>query len=272
MKTIKWSRNQEKIIHTYMDTYKILLEEKDLSPKNPIINRVLTELVSLISKPLDQHMAEEILNHDQIRSIRGDMLDKLTIAETSMENHYANLFVGSVNTLEDFRSFLYWGNYKELIKTEINELKKVKNDSQSFAFVGTGPLPLSPLLLQQELGANMTCLDIDEQAYSLGKRIIKQLKGEATSNYILNDGALHDYGEFDLVWIASLVPNKEEILERIYETNPHATVAIRSVDGIHQLLYEPVDATKFSKVICQEVGRTIADSFIINSTVFYTFR
>ncbi|XHU85456.1 nicotianamine synthase [Peribacillus muralis] len=255
-----------------MDTYKILLEEKDLSPKNPIINRVLTELVSLISKPLDQHMAEEILNHDQIRSIRGDMLDKLTIAETSMENHYANFFVGSVNTLEDFRSFLYWGNYKELIKTEINELKKVKNDSQSFAFVGTGPLPLSPLLLQQELGANMTCLDIDEQAYSLGKRIIKQLKGETTSNYIMNDGALHDYGEFDLVWIASLVPNKEEILERIYETNPDATVAIRSVDGIHQLLYEPVDATKFSKVICQEVGRTIADSFIINSTIFYTFR
>ncbi|MFD9625236.1 nicotianamine synthase family protein [Peribacillus muralis] len=272
MKTIKWSRTQEKIIHTYMDTYKILLEEKDLSPKNPIINRVLTELVSLISKPLEQHLAAEILNLDEIQSIRGNMLAKLTIAETLMEEHHAKSYVGKVSTLEDFRSFLYWGNYKELIKTEINELKKVKNDSQSFAFVGTGPLPLSPLLIQQELGANMTCLDIDEQAYSLGKRIIQQLEGEASSNYVLNDGALHDYGEFDLVWIASLVPNKEEILERIYETNPDATVAIRSVDGIHHLLYEPVDATKFRNVRCEEVARTIADSFIINSTIFYTFK
>ncbi len=76
---------------------------------------------------------------------------------------------------------------------------------------------------------------------------------------------------FDLVWIASLVPDKEEILERIYQSNPDATVAIRSVDGIHQLLYEPVDATKFSKV-AWEVGRTIADSFIINSTIYYTFK
>ncbi|MFD6207045.1 nicotianamine synthase family protein [Peribacillus sp. NPDC060253] len=272
LKTIKLSRNQEKIIHTYMDTYKILLEEDDLSPNNEIINRVLTELVSMISKPLDQHVAEEILNHDEIRSIRGTMLEKLTIAETLMENHYAKLFVGSVNTLDDFRSFIYWDNYKELIQTEISELKKVKKDIQSFAFVGTGPLPLSPLLLQRELGAKMTCLDIDEQAHSLGRRIVQELDNEGNSDYILNDGALHDYTEFDIVWIASLVPNKEEILERIFQTNPDATVAIRSVDGIHQLLYEPVDATKFSIVACEEVGRTIADSFIINSTIYYTFK
>ena len=151
----------------------------------------------MISKPLDQHLADEILNHDEIRSIRDTMLEKLTIAETWMENHYANLFVGSVNSLDDFRSFIYWDNYKELIQTEINELNKVKNDIRSFAFVGTGPLPLSPLLLQRELGAKMTCLDIDEQAHSLGRRIVQELDKEGDSDYILNDGALHDYTGFD---------------------------------------------------------------------------
>ncbi|MGE7186797.1 hypothetical protein ACQKKK_23395 [Peribacillus sp. NPDC006672] len=75
-----------------------------------------------------------------------------------------------------------------------------------------------------------------------------------------------------LLHIDSLVPNKEEILERIFQTNPDATVAIRSVEGIHQLLYEPIDATKFRKVVCEEVGRTIADSFIINSTIYYTLK
>lgn len=155
-------------------------------------SRVLIELVSMISKPLDQHVAEEILNHDEIRSIRDTMLEKLTIAETLMVD-------------------------------------------------------------------------------SLGRRILQELDKEGDSDNILNDGALHDYTGFDLVWIASLVPDKEEILERIYQSNPDATVAIRSVHGIHQLLYEPVDATKFSKV-AWEVGRTIADSFIINSTIYYTFK
>ncbi len=50
-------------------------------------SRVLIELVSMISKPLDQHVAEEILNHDEIRSIRDTMLEKLTIAETLMVDH-----------------------------------------------------------------------------------------------------------------------------------------------------------------------------------------
>ena len=273
MKAIKWSKNQEKIIHTYVEAYETLRKETDLSPNNAIINRVLSELVSVVSKPLDQHLAAEILNLDEIRSIRCSMLAKLAIAETLMEEHFAQSYVGKVRTLEDFHSFLYWENYKELIKTELKELQKVKGEIRSFAFVGTGPLPLSPLLLQQELGANMTCLDIDEQAYSLGRRIIQQLDdGKATSNYVLKDGALHDYGECDLVWIASLVPNKAEILERIFQTQPEAIVAIRSVDGIHQLLYEPVDATKFRNVRCEEVGRTIADSFIINSTLYYTFK
>ncbi|MGE6376133.1 nicotianamine synthase family protein [Peribacillus muralis] len=272
MKAIKWSRNQEKIIHTYVGAYDTLRKEADLSPDNKIINRVLSELVSVISKPLDQHLATEILIHDEIQSIRGNMLAKLNIAETLMEEHYAKSYAGKITNLEDFHTFLYWENYKELIQTEMKELRKVKDEIRSFAFVGTGPLPLSPLLLQQELGANMTCLDIDEQAYSLGKRIIKQLEGEATSDYVLKDGAFHDYGEFDLVWIASLVPNKEEILERIFQTKPEAIVAIRSVDGIHQLLYEPVDATKFRNVKCEEVARTKADSFIINSTIFYTFK
>ncbi|WP_285765819.1 nicotianamine synthase family protein [Peribacillus sp. SI8-4] len=272
MKAIKRSRNQEKIIHTYVEAYQTLQQEADLSPGNPIINRVLSELVSVISKPLDQHLAEEILHLDEIQSIRSGMLAKLAIAEALMEEYYAESYVGKVRTLEDFRSFLYWRNYQELIQTEINELQKVKSGIRSFAFVGSGPLPLSPLLLQHELGANMTCLDIDEQAYSLGRRIIQQLEGEATAEYVLNDGALHDYREFDLIWIASLVPNKADILKRIYQTQPEAIVAIRSADGIHQLLYEPVDATKFHGVRCEEVARTIADSFIINSTIYYRFK
>ncbi|MFE0505855.1 nicotianamine synthase family protein [Peribacillus butanolivorans] len=272
MKTIELARKQEKIINTYTETYKILLAEQDLSPNNEIINRVLSELVSMLSKPIDQSIAEDILNDKEIKSIRGTMLEKLTIAETLMEDYYAKLFIGKVNSLDDFRSFIYWDNYKELIKTEIHELKKVKNDFHSFAFIGAGPLPLSPLLLKQELGSKMTCLDIDKQAYTYGRGFIQDLDIDRNSSYILKDGALHDYSGYDLIWIASLVPNKEDILKQIYETNPKAIVAIRSVDGIHQLLYEQVDATKFHKVACEEVGRTIADSFIINSTILYTYK
>lgn len=272
MKTIQWANKQEKIIHTYKNTYRILVEEEDLSPHNETINRVLSELVSTLSKPVEQSVADEILVDMGIKEIRKDMLQKLSLAECLMEEYYAQTFRDKVRSIHDFSSFIYWDNYVELIQTEMKELKKIKRDVNSFAFVGTGPLPLSPLLLQHEMGAEMTCLDLDVQAYEHGRRFLQDLDGDGTSDYILKDGALHDYKGLDLVWIASLVPNKEEIVKRVFETNPKALVAIRSVDGIHQLLYEPVDAKEFQTVSCEEVGRTIADSFIINSTVFYTYK
>ncbi|MGE7661149.1 nicotianamine synthase family protein [Peribacillus sp. NPDC097197] len=272
MKTIECANKQEKIIHMYKDSYRILVEEEDLSPRNETINRVLSELVSTLSKPMKQSEADEILCDEGIKQIRKDMLQKLSLAECLMEEYYAQTFRDKVQSIHDFGSFIYWDNYVELIKTEMEELKRINWDVNSFAFVGTGPLPLSPLLLKQEMGAEMTCLDLDVQAHEHGRRFIQDLDRDGTSDYILKDGALHDYKGLDLVWIASLVPNKEEIVRRVFETNPEALVAIRSVDGIHQLLYEPVDATKFQTVSCEEAGRTVADSFIINSTVFYTYK
>ncbi|RSK44046.1 nicotianamine synthase family protein [Bacillus canaveralius] len=269
MKTLELAKLQEKIISQYKEAFSILITEQDLSPYNKTINRTLSELVATVSQPLQQSVVEEILNHDDIKSIRNQMLEKLMIAETLMENYYANRFSGKVESVLDFSSFIYWSNYVELIKTEIRQLKKIKTQFNSFAFVGTGPLPLSPILLEKELNAEMTCIDIDRQAYKLGKGIVQNLYPGRESSYILRDGASYDYDHHDLVWIASLVPNKEKVLKRVYDTNPDALVAIRSVDGIHQLLYESVDATKFQTVNCQEVGRTIANSTIINSTIFY---
>ncbi|MDM5452319.1 hypothetical protein [Peribacillus simplex] len=108
--------------------------------------------------------------------------------------------------------------------------------------------------------------DIDEQAHSLGRHIVQELDKEGDSDYILNDGALHDYTEFDLVWIASLVPNNEEILECIFQTNPDATVVIRSMEAFINYYMSPLIPTKFSKVACEEVRRTIADTFTIIQT------
>jgi hypothetical protein len=270
MKVLKLARVQEKIMNKYKNAYNILLDEEDLTPNNQKINDTLSELVSILAKPLDEATAEQILSNKDILSIRKGMLEKLSLAETLMEYHYAELFSNNITSVKDFKSFMYWHNYVELTKVEAKKLEELGTQSSSMAFVGAGPLPLSPILLKERLNVTMTCLDIDRKAYELGKTLIESIGSESLS-YLLEDGALHHYGPYDVVWVASLVPNKEEVLKRIYDTNPNALVAIRSVDGIHQLLYEAVDATKYDKVDCKEMGRTVADSFIINSTVFYKF-
>jgi Nicotianamine synthase protein len=202
------------------------------------------------------------------------MLRMLETAETLMEFHYAEKFIKDTPNINNLKSFIYWDNYEKLVDIELNKLFEIveRKRLSSIAFVGSGPLPLSTMLLHQQTGKPVVCLDINTEAYDAGKKLIEQYSLQHSLKYVLADGASFHYDGYNLVWIASLVPNKEEVVKRIYETNPNAIIAIRSVDGIYQLLYEPVDATVFQHAVCEEIGRTKANSSIINSTIFYRFQ
>jgi hypothetical protein len=265
---------KEQIIDQYKHAYKILMDEHDLSPNNPIINQTLYSLVTNLGKLFGHELEEEILSDREIRKIRRDMLRMLETAETLMEFHYAEKFIKDTPNINNLKSFIYWDNYEKLVDIELNKLFEIveRKRLSSIAFVGSGPLPLSTILLQQQTGKRVVCLDINAEAYDLGKKLIEQYSLQHSLKYVLADGASFHYDGYNLVWIASLVPNKEEVVKRIYETNPNAIIAIRSVDGIYQLLYEPVDATVFQHAVCEEIGRTKANSSIINSTIFYRFQ
>lgn len=265
---------QNSILEEYINAHTILKEEKDLSPNNERINKTLSSLVKQLTPSMHEAEAEKMLAHPDIQSIRKEMLHLLSLAESRMEEFYAKHYLGKVDALADFSDFIYWRNYVELVKVEVERLRDVLPSffPSSMVFVGTGPLPLSALLIQEQLQVPALCLDIDPYAYFLGKELVEKADGRYESDYALSDGALFDYSGYDLIWIASLVPNKEAVMKRIYETNPEAIVAIRSVDGIHKLLYEPVDAEQYTLVNCKEIGRTKANPFIINSTIYYSFK
>jgi hypothetical protein len=265
---------KEQIINQYKHAYKILMDEHDLSPNNPIINQTLYSLVNNLGQFFEHELEDEILSDREIGKIRRDMLRKLETAETLMEFHYAEKFIDDTPNIHNLKKFIYWDNYEKLVDIELKKLFAIieRQSLSSIAFVGAGPLPLSTILLQQQTGKPVICLDINTEAYDVGKKLIDQYGLQHSLTYVLADGASYHYDGCDLVWIASLVPNKEEVVKRIYETNPNAIVAIRSVDGIYQLLYEPVDATVFQNVVCEEIGRTKANSSIINSTIFYRFQ
>uniref|UniRef100_A0A7U3YFW0 Nicotianamine synthase n=1 Tax=Geobacillus sp. (strain Y4.1MC1) TaxID=581103 RepID=A0A7U3YFW0_GEOS0 len=265
---------KEQIIEQYKHAYKILMAEHDLSPNNPIINETLYSLVNNLGQFFEHELEEEILSDREIGKIRSDMLRKLETAETLMEFYYAEKFIQDTPNINNLRKFIYWDNYKKLVDIELKKFFALAERQQlsAIAFVGSGPLPLSTILLQRQTGKPVVCLDINPAAYNIGKKLIDRYGLQHSLTYVLADGASYHYEGCDLVWIASLVPNKQEVVKRIYETNPNAVVAIRSVDGIYQLLYEPVDEAIFQHIIGKEIGRTKANSSIINSTIFYRFQ
>ena len=72
-----------------------------------------------------------------------------------------------------------------------------------------------------------------------------------------------------VVFIASLVPEKGKVVRCIREKCPHAVVALRSVEGLCSLLYDPVDEMELAAMGCGFLGRTRDIPQAINMTLFY---
>ncbi|WP_018922738.1 nicotianamine synthase family protein [Salsuginibacillus kocurii] len=262
---------KQDILTFYQHAYQILKREEDLSPANPLINETLSALVHKLSTPINSSC--EVVEHPPIQAIKDDMIAHLAAAEYEMENYFGRVFAERASRLEDLSSFLYWDNYKELTKTEVSKLHELissPHELNHICFIGSGALPLSPLLLAETLHATIDCLDIEKTPYMIGKALVHRLQKEEQLNYVYQDGKTFNYQAADLVFIASLVPDKEKIVRQIFRTNPKAIIALRSAEGIHRLLYHPVHIAGMEQLGYQLIGNTVADSYIINSTLFFT--
>ncbi|MEW9673846.1 nicotianamine synthase family protein [Ammoniphilus sp. 3BR4] len=273
--SVEMVSHTDQLIESIYVTNFILNREKDLSPRNPMINETLTHLVKCVSLMFTESETKRILADLHIQRIRNGMMKKLAQAETEMEFYYAQEFARKPSlSLDDLKRFLYWDNYEALIETEIrglqaSDLPYTLQPGESVAFVGSGPLPLSAVILAYKVGGRMTCIDVDERACESAKKLIMGLGLEGEIFVECTAGENHDYGRHPLIFMASLVPNKAEVISRIRLTREDAVLAVRSADGVRELLYEPVDEKELSAMGCTLKGRTYADSKIINSTLFY---
>ncbi|MNV99991.1 hypothetical protein D3C71_1954280 [compost metagenome] len=72
------------------------------------------------------------------------------------------------------------------------------------------------------------------------------------------------------MFIASLVSCKDRVLEQIRRTSADSLVAVRTAEGIRQLMYEAVDEEAMIAAGWSLLGRTWPkERIVINSTLFY---
>jgi hypothetical protein len=170
----------------------------------------------------------------------------------------------------DLADFTYWDCYRNLVAAELGALPAGLDlgKGESIAFVGAGPLPLSAILMHLSAGARVTCIDRDPRACGLACELCRKA-GLTGVEIACAPGASYDYAPHPVVFVASLVPDKAEVMRCIRERCPHAVVALRSADGLCTLLYDPVDETELAAMGCGFLRRTGYNPQVINTTLFY---
>jgi Nicotianamine synthase protein len=262
---------KEDLVARVLATHATLIGEDDLSPRNPKINRVLSALVQGITEGCPANDVGDVLQDPAVRAARGELLGRLAIAECEMERSWGEKFCSrSSLTVDDFSEFIYWDCYCHLVAGELQHLSLCPKAgaARAIAFVGSGPLPLSAIIMHARTGMKVTCIDVDPRACRLARELGCKA-GFADIAVECADGAEFDFTNHPVAFIASLVPEKTRVVRRIRETCPHALVALRSVEGLCTLLYEAVDEEELNAAGCRFVSRTVHNPQVINTTLFY---
>jgi hypothetical protein len=263
---------KEDLVACVLRAHEALGRETDLSPRNPVINDMLSALVRGVLEGCPPDDVKDVLNDPGVRAIRGELIERLAVAEGEMERFWGAMLCARASlAAADFADFTYWDCYRHLVGAELGNLPPGGFDlgkGQSIAFVGAGPLPLSAIIMHLSTGWKITCIDRDPQACSLACKLCRKA-GLIGIDIACACGAGYDYTKHPVVFIASLVSEKAKVMQCVREKCPHAVVGLRSAEGLCSLLYEPVDEAELAEMGCGFLGRTVYNSQVINTTLFY---
>lgn len=276
----------------YIRLEKYLTEPDESLDPSPDINETLSELVSLLQgsfrnlqlvndacfADVARKVCDDIDENKSLRD-RANAIRSIAIrSETRLELYWAYHLARStapinpaLPTIEKIRegsgAFPYVENYIRMVQTEAKVIRAYLR--QSFraeyirtrpirvAFCGSGPLPLTGILLSVCLKANVILIDKDQESVDLSQKLIKNWEERdiipiGMVNVMCADGGhliftrnvcrhsrqegLHPkLVECDVLFVAALIPNqtKEEIARNIAEMrNDGPLVVMRTAHGL----------------------------------------
>ncbi|MQL78121.1 hypothetical protein Taro_010524 [Colocasia esculenta] len=186
------------------------------------------------------------------QEMRWRLIRLCGVAEGLLESHYSALLGSFPTPLDHVALFPYYNNYVQLGLLEYTILSQhAPRAPDRVAFVGSGPLPLTSIVLARD-HLRSTCFhnyDLDPEANAQAQRLVApdpDLSGRMffhTADIMEVTHALRDY---DVVFLAALVgmgaEEKARVLEHLAKyMAPGAVLMVRSAHGARAFLYPVVD-------------------------------
>lgn len=195
----------------------------DLSPR-PEVDAAFDDLVHLVLTTPD----DEVLSDPVVQRLRPRLQELSAQGEHQLELAWARRVAAG----DDIAGFPYLDHYRRLVAAELAAVGPVRRA----LFVGSGPLPVSPVLLADH-GVTVEALDVDPEAVAAARTVAPDVRFRVGD--LLHQ---HDLTGYDLVVLAALVTQKDRCLEHLaQQLPPGTTVAARSAHGLRTLLYPPVE-------------------------------
>lgn len=202
---------------------------------------LIGELRKLLVGNID--FIEKILADTQIKPIREEIQKFIAKSFYSVEKYWASEISGAHSPIDAIKEFPDYGEYQERTYFELNTASK--KDVKRVLFVGSGPVPITPILLAYK-HINIDCIDISQEACDLAKVLTTKLGLLEYIRFIVTDILnFQSFDGYDIIWVAVLVgeSNKEKsrIIRHICKhLCPGQSLVLRTAFGPGRLLYAEI--------------------------------
>lgn len=240
------------------------------------VNALFSELVSLCIRPC----TIDILSIDSnIQAVRCELIHLCGQAEGLLESHFSIILGRLPQPPSQLHLFPYYSNYRKLALMEFQMLcQSGVVTPKRLAFVGSGPLPLTSMVLALHY---MPCTmfdnyDIDADANKLATELVRgdpDLSARMAFHTCNIKKVKERLREYEVVFLAALVgidgASKAEVIEHLAkQMREGATLVVRSARGARAFLYPVVDeglleATGFDVVSVVHPTDEVLNSVII---------
>ncbi|WCJ43048.1 Nicotianamine synthase [Euphorbia peplus] len=213
----------------------------------------------------------------KVQEMRSNLIKLCGEAEGHLEVHFSNILASYENPLNHLNVFPYYSNYLKLSHLEFNILKHhVPHVPKNIAFLGSGPLPLTSIVLASKHLTSTTFhnFDIDPLANSMAIRLVSP-DSDLSKRMFFHTTNVLDVGnelkEFDVVFLAALVGMDKETKVKIIDhlakfMAPGGVLMVRSAHGARTFLYpvvEPCDLEGFEVLSVFHPTDEVINSVII---------
>ncbi|KAB2071382.1 hypothetical protein ES319_A08G218000v1 [Gossypium barbadense] len=187
-----------------------------------------------------------------IQDIRCKLIRLCGEAEGHLESHFSTILGSYDNPLHHLNIFPYYSNYLKLSQLEFNILTKhCSNLPTKVAFVGSGPLPLTSIVLASFhlTTTSFHNYDIDPSANSMALQLVSSDPDLSQRMFFHTSDIMditNDLKDYDVVFLAALVGMDKETKVRFIDhlaeyMAPGALLMLRSAHGARAFLYPVVD-------------------------------
>ncbi|MDT7744473.1 MAG: hypothetical protein QOE59_3551 [Actinomycetota bacterium] len=229
--------------------HEALLARPHLRPAQPT-NELFGRLVSLAIDPVAARDADAVLGDPAVARLLPSLRRLCAEGEFELERSWARRIVEHPDPPAELARFPYRQNYGDLTRLEHHTVAGLTSSPvRRVLFIGSGPLPLTSLLLAERHGCEVDNLDRDPDAVRLGADVAARL-GHTGVRFrvgdVLDGRDGYDREGYDLVYLAALAgldPDaKRRLLDHLgHRLRPGTLVLARSAHSLRGLLYPVLD-------------------------------